>query len=153
MVGLLVTSKRTYANTCLPGLLLPVPLSPRQATADHVSAGDPQTVMAGLAQSLVGHYSFPLGPGAHRIFLCVCPLRVSVSPSPLGVEELNPFVLQSQIPWGFLIPLPDPQVGKSVLGPRTFAGSLVLLFSSLWVAHLEDMGFGFIMIAPLLPSH
>ena len=86
-------------------------------------------------------------------FLCVCPLRVSVSPSPLGVEELNPFVLQSQIPWGFPIPLPDPQVGKSVLGPRTFAGSLVLLFSSLWVAHLEDMGFDFIMIAPLLPSH
>ena len=126
MVGLLVTSKRT----CLPGLLLPVLLSPRQATADHVSAGDPQAVMAGLAQSLVGHYSFPLGLGAHRIFLCVCPPRVSVSPSPLGVEELNPSVLQSQIPWGFPIPLPETQVGKPALGPRIFAASLVLLFSS-----------------------
>ena len=29
--------------------------------------------------------------------------------------------LQSQIPWGFSVPLPDPQVGKSVMGPRTFA--------------------------------
>ena len=28
--------------------------------------------------------------------------------------------LQSQIPWGFSVPLPDPHVGKSVVGPRTF---------------------------------
>ena len=28
--------------------------------------------------------------------------------------------LQSQFPWGFSVPLPDPQVGKSVVGPRTF---------------------------------
>ena len=41
----------------------------------------------------------------------------------------------------------------SVSGPRTFAGSLVLLFSSLWAVHLEDVGFDFIMIAPLLPCH
>ena len=36
MVGLMVTSsKRPYANTpCLPRLLLPVPLSPQQTTAD-----------------------------------------------------------------------------------------------------------------------
>ena len=27
----------------------------------------------------------------------------------------------SQIPWGFLVPLLDTQVGKTVLGPRTFA--------------------------------
>ena len=31
--------------------------------------------------------------------------------------------------------------------------SLILLFSCLWVAHLEGMGFYFIMIVPLLPSH
>ena len=28
--------------------------------------------------------------------------------------------LQSQFPLGFSVPLPDPQVGKSVVGPRTF---------------------------------
>ena len=36
------TQKRTYDSMCLPGLLMPVPLSPWQATADHTSAGDPQ---------------------------------------------------------------------------------------------------------------
>ena len=35
-------------------------------------------------------------------------------------------------------------------GGRT---SLVVLFSSLWVAHLAGMGFEFIVIVPLLPSH
>ena len=29
----------------------------------------------------------------------------------------------------------------------------MLFFSSLWVAHLAGMGFDFIMIVPLLPSH
>ena len=28
--------------------------------------------------------------------------------------------LQNQVPWGFSVPLPDPQVGNSVVGPRTF---------------------------------
>ena len=36
-------------------------------------------------------------------------------------DSSNPTGLQSQILWGFSIPLPDPQVGKSVVGPRTFA--------------------------------
>ena len=31
--------------------------------------------------------------------------------------------------------------------------SLVLLFSSLWVTHLADMRFDFIIVVPLLPSH
>ena len=31
--------------------------------------------------------------------------------------------------------------------------SLMLLFSSLWVTHLLGLGFDFIMIVPLLPSH
>ena len=32
----------------------------------------------------------------------------------------SPTHLQSQIPWGFSVPLLDPQVGKSVACPRTF---------------------------------
>ena len=42
-VGLKVTSKRTYAIVCLPGLLLPMPLSPEQGLSTHASTGDPQT--------------------------------------------------------------------------------------------------------------
>ena len=36
------------------------------------------------------------------------------------VMKSNPTYLQSQIPWGFSVPLPDPQIGKSVVGPRSF---------------------------------
>ena len=32
----------------------------------------------------------------------------------------SPTVLQRQIPCRFSVPLPDPQVGRSVVGPRTF---------------------------------
>ena len=35
----------------------------------------------------------------------------SVSPSPVEVLTSNPVVLQSQLPWGFPGPLPDPKVG------------------------------------------
>ena len=49
----------------------------------------------------------------------MCPPRVSVSPSPLGVEKLNPSVLQSQIPWGFPVPFLEPQAGKPDVGLRT----------------------------------
>ena len=34
----------------------------------------------------------------------------------------------SQISWGFLVPLSDTQVGKTVLGPRTFATVRELLW-------------------------
>ena len=36
-------------------------------------------------------------------------------PSPVEVLKSNSTGLQSQIPWGFSVPFPDPQVGKSVL--------------------------------------
>ena len=36
--------------------------------------------------------------------------------------------LQSLSPWGFSVLLPDPQVGKSVVGPRTFATMQDLLW-------------------------
>ena len=44
----------------------------------------------------------------------------SKSPRHVEVLKSNPTSLQSQIPWGFSVSLPDPQVGKSVVGPRTF---------------------------------
>ena len=50
---------------------------------------------------------------------CLCPPRVCFL-SPMELLQSNPIGLQSQIPWGFSVPLPDPQVGKSVVGPKTF---------------------------------
>ena len=46
-------------------------------------------------------------------------LQESVSPV-LWKFFNKPTGLQSQIPWGSSVPLLSPQVGKSVVGPRTF---------------------------------
>ena len=84
--------------------------------------------------------------------------RASVSPveSPGEVLQSNLAGLKSQIPQGFLFPLPDSQAGKSDMGIRTFTtvGELLwfLLLSSLWVAYPVGMGFDLIMIMPLLSS-
>ena len=58
---------------------------------------------------------------------CLCPPRVCF-PSPVEVLESNPSGLQSQVPWGFSVFLPDAQVGKSAVGPRTFATVQALLW-------------------------
>ena len=51
MVGLKANPKRTYANMGLLVLLLPVPVSLQEATTNHISAGDPQT-LAGRSGSV-----------------------------------------------------------------------------------------------------
>ena len=66
---------------------------------------------------LWGHCSFLLHPGTHKTLLC--PPSVCF-PSPVEVLKSNPTGLQSQIPWGFSVSLLNSQVGKSVVGPRTF---------------------------------
>ena len=92
----------------LPGLLYSVPLTPQQASVDPP-----------LGRRLLDTHR-------HTRF-CLCPPRVCF-PSPVEVLQRNPTGLQSQIPWGFSVPLPDPQVGKSVVGPRTFATVQELLW-------------------------
>ena len=79
---------------------------------------------ASLAQSFVGSLSFVLGSGAHNVF---CVLQESVSP------VLWKFC--NQIPLAFkfkflavLLPMLDLQVGKSVVGPRTFTTVTELLW-------------------------
>ena len=71
---------------------------------------------ASLVQSLV--WSAPFSWVLVHTRFCLCPPRGSF-PSPVEVLYSNPTGLQSQIPWEFLVPLPDPQVGESVVGPRT----------------------------------
>ena len=69
---------------------------------------------------LWGHCSFPLGPGVRKILFVPFKSGVSVCPSPVKVLQSNPTNLQNQIPWGFLVPLPNPQSGKPDMGLRTF---------------------------------
>ena len=75
----------------------------------------PRHTQASLVSHLWGHSSFLLGPGV-RVILFV-PSK-SLFPQACGSSVIKSADLQSQIPWGFLVPLPDPQVGKSLMGPR-----------------------------------
>ena len=63
------SSKRTYANTlCLPGLLLPAPLTPQQATVDPLLCSrSPNTHRQIWLNLLWGHCSFLLGSSIHKI--------------------------------------------------------------------------------------
>ena len=68
-------------------------------------------------QVLWGHCSFLLAPGALKILFVPCK---SLFPQSCRSSITNLTGLQSQIPWRFSVPLLDPQVGKSVVGPSTF---------------------------------
>ena len=86
---------------------------------------------------------------------CFFSPRVPAFPSPVEFLESNLSVPQCQIPWGFPVPLPNPQVGKSDEGPRTFITEQELLwnyYSKVCVTHLLGMGFDFNLIVPLLLS-
>ena len=78
MVGIIaISSKKTYANMpCLPELLLLVPLSPRQATADSPPQETTKHSQAGLAQFLAG-VTAPLPWVLVCTRFCLCPPRVS----------------------------------------------------------------------------
>ena len=125
-----VTSKRTCANTRLPGLLLSEPLSPHQAAADPCLRRRPPNTRRQVWLSLLwGHCSFPGSCCAQGLFV---PSKSLHFPSPVEVLQSNPTVLQSQIPRGFPVPLPNPHVGKSDVGPRTFTtvGELLWYYRS-----------------------
>ena len=70
-----------------------------------------------LAQSLVG--SLLLSPRSWCTQDFVCALQESVSPVPWKFYNQIPLAFKITFP-GFSVPLPDPQIGKSVMGPRTF---------------------------------
>ena len=71
-----------------------------------------------LGQSLLGTLLFSLGSWCTQGF--VCALQESVSPVLCKFCNQIPLPSKVVISWGFSVPLPDPQVWKSVVGPRTF---------------------------------
>ena len=58
-----------------------------------------------------GHFSFLLGPGEHKVLFVPSKSQLLQS---CGSPIIKSFGLQ--IPWVFSVPLPGPQVGKSVVG-------------------------------------
>ena len=118
MVGatavMVTTFKRTfYSIPQLPGLLRSVPLTPRQATVDPWLRCGLSDARRQVWDSLLrGHCSLLLVPGAHRVH------APTVFP-PVLWKFCNQIPLAfKQIPWGFSASLLDPQVGKSVVGPK-----------------------------------
>ena len=113
----------------LPGLLLLVSLTPWQAT---VNPRRCQRLLNTHRQFwlsvLWGHCSFLLGPGVHKVLFV--PSK-NLFPQSCGSSVIKSHCLQSQIAWGFSVPLPDPQIGKFVVGPRTF----LTLREFLWYNH------------------
>ena len=103
---------RTFtASVLIPTVKQSHPL-PLQETLQHQQVG--------LVQSPLGSLLLPLGHDAHTILSAPSMSRVSVSPSPIKVQQSVPTRLQSLILYEFLLPLPDPQVGKPGMGLRTF---------------------------------
>ena len=102
----------------MPELVYSVPLTPRQASVPPHLRWDllDSQSQARLAQSLVG--SLLLSPGSWYAKDFVRALQESVSKVPWKSCSQIPLVSKVQFLWGFSVPLLDPQVGKSVVGPE-----------------------------------
>ena len=89
----------------------------------------------------------------HKILCVLCKSRVSISSSPVEDLQSNPTGLQSQSPWGFLLPFQDPLLGSLTWSSESSQQeNFCDLFSSSRM-HPVGMEFYFIMIVHLLPSH
>ena len=135
MLGLMATSKRVYAKRNIPNHCCQYSHPCGEPLLTQASTGDPPTPASRFGSvSCGGHCSFPLGLGAHKILFMSSKTRVSVIPNSGEVLYSNSIGLQDLIPWGFPVPLSDPQAGKPDVGFRIFTmvgNSFVLLLSSL----------------------
>ena len=61
-----------------------------------------------------------IGLGVHKTLYTASKSGVSVAPSPVELPGSNTTGFQSQVLWGFLLLLPDPQAGEPDMGLRTF---------------------------------
>ena len=85
-----------------------------------VSAGDPPVLAGGSNPGSYEVTAFPLGPGGHKILCVTTESGVSVCPSIVEFLESNPIGLHSQMLWGLLLPMPNPQAREPGVGLRTF---------------------------------
>ena len=115
-----MTSKRTYAKPDLPRLFLPVPLSLQQATADPAFQETLKHSQAGLTVSCGVTAPVP-GPWCTHSF--VCALRESLFPLVCASSVIKSHCPSKSDSLGTPSPFvgSDDQVGKSDVGPRTFA--------------------------------
>ena len=119
----MATSKRTYPNKSLPELLLPVPLSLWQDPADPCLHRRPSNTHRQSGSVSVRLLILSLGSR-----FCLCCSRVeSLFPLSCGSSVVKSHWPSNKIPWGFPVPLQDPQSGKPGVGSRTFATVWVII--------------------------
>ena len=108
----MVTSKRTYAKTHIPGLLLPMPWTPQWATANPCSAGDPQTLIGKFVScGLTGPFPWVL---VHTRF-CWCPQEWTLFPTVLW-ESFNEIPLAFRCPGDSQSLCQIPRLGSMMWG-------------------------------------
>ena len=127
MAVMAISFKMTYASLPqLPGLLF---------SALYPAAGRcPSTPLPEILDThrqvwlspLWGRCSFLLGPGAHEVFFV--PFN-SLFPQACASSVIKSHWSPKSNSHVFSVPLPDPQAGKSIVGPRTFA----TMWELLWV--------------------
>ena len=100
-------------------LLHSVPPTLQQATSNPTPQLEtPGHSQASLGQSFVG--SLLLSPGSWCAKSFSCALHDSASLVLCKFCNQIPLASKVKFPGGFAVPLPDPQVAKSVVGPRSF---------------------------------
>ena len=116
MIGIMATScKRTYASMlCLPKVLLSVSMTSRQAGVTPHLHQRPSGKSDSVSCGVTAPFSWVL---VHTRF-----------PQPCGFSAMKSHRPSKAGSLGILSPLPDPQIGKSVVGPRTFATVQKLLW-------------------------
>ena len=97
----------------------PVPLTPWQATINHASTRDSQAHTGKSSSFSCGIIALFPWILVHTRFICTLQEF-------LFSHTCESFVIKSHLPtksdpWGFQVPLPDPQFGRSVVEPRNFA--------------------------------
>ena len=99
-------------------LLYSVPLTPQQATVNPRFRWRFLDTHRQVWLSLLwGHCFFLLAPDVCKVLFVS---SKSLFPQSCGSSVIKSHGLQSQIRWGCSAPLPDPQVGKYVVGSGTF---------------------------------
>ena len=152
----MVNSKRAYARWGLPRLQLPGAPSLSWPPADPHLHRLP-TSLAGIGFSLLWSLLLFSGSWCVQYFVCALQDWSLWYPQSCGSPIIKSHWTSRSDSLGIPSSFDGFPVWEAWSGVQNLHNSgetsLVLLFSSLWVTHLVRMGFDFIMIALLLPSH
>ena len=118
VILVMVTFKRTCAHNVVFS-----DWTPQQATVNprlHQRLLDTRREV--WVSLLWGHCSCLLASGVHKVLYFVYTNKhlLQICFLSRGSSAIKSHWPPKRIPWGLLVPLPDPQVGKSIVGPRTF---------------------------------